>query len=141
MTYTGSPRAPGHGRSHPITELRVAFGEDVYDHPEERGLGECDPETMEQLCRVRDVPETLVRIYRALPPGFGRINRGDWVTLSKEYARQHAMRDDVASHDWPIVEADVPAHTVYTGGQDLDEYGYDGPSLTGLRDEGADGEG
>jgi hypothetical protein len=139
--YTSSPFAPSGGEhGYPISELRAAFGEDVYEHPEEQGFGECDAETMDQLRRVRDTPGATVRIYRALPPGVGQINRGDWVTLSKQYARQHAMQDDVAANDWPIVQADVPASTVFTHGKDLDEYGYDGPPLSGLEDHAADGE-
>ena len=133
MDYASSPRAPWvGGRGHPITELAWALGEEVYRHPEEHGYGECDAETMRQLRRVHDVPGALVRVYRALPPGLGQINHGDWVTLSEDYARQHAMRDDSAANDWPIVYADVPAHTVLTDGKDLDDYGYGGPSLTGL---------
>lgn len=137
MDYTGSPRAPrGGGRALPLTALGDVFGEEFYSHPEEYGFGECDEETMEQLRRVRQDPQAMVRIYRALPPGLGQINRGDWVTLSKDYARQHAMRDDVAARDWPIVQAEVSARTVFTDGKDLDQYGYDGPSLTGLLDQG-----
>ncbi|AMM31977.1 hypothetical protein SA2016_1297 [Sinomonas atrocyanea] len=39
-----------------------------------------------------------------------------------------------AANDWPIVFADVPARTVVTDGKDLDQYGYAGPPLAGLRD-------
>lgn len=136
VDYSSSPPAPGGGgRAFPITELATALGEEVLDHPQERGFGECDAETVQQLRRARDAPDASVWIYRALPPGLGQINRGDWVTLSKDYARQYAMRDDVASNDWPIVQAEVPARTVFTDGMDLDGYGYDGPCLTGLRDQ------
>ena len=137
MDYASSPRAPwGGGRGRPITELASALGEEVFAHPEEHGYGECDAETMRQLRRVHEFPESPVRVYRALPPGLGQINRGDWVTLSQDYARQHAMRDDTAANDWPVVAADVPARAVLTNGKDLDEYGYAGPSLTGLQGTG-----
>lgn len=139
MHYASSPFAPSGGEhAYPISELAAAFGENVYDHPEEQGFGECDAETMEQLRRARNAPDARVRIYRALPPGLGEINRGDWVTLSRDYARQHAMRDDIAANDWPIVHAQVPASTVFTHGRDLDEYGYDGPPLSGLEEHEAD---
>lgn len=135
MDYTSLPRAPWTGgQARPITELAAVLSKEAYRHPEEHGYGECDAETMRQLRRVHDNPDTLVRIYRALPPGLGEINTGDWITLSKDYARQHAMRDDTAANDWPIVYADVPANSVLTDGKDLDEYGYNGPSLTGLVD-------
>lgn len=135
MDYRSSPHAPwDEGPARPITELAADLGEEAYEHPEEHGYGECDAETMRQLRQVREFPDALVRIYRALPPGLGQINTGDWITLSKDYARQHAMRDDAAANDWPIVHADVPARTVFSDGKDLDEYGYGGPSLTGLKD-------
>ncbi|MGN6406629.1 hypothetical protein [Sinomonas sp.] len=135
MNYRSSPHAPwAGGRARPITELAAALGEEAFEHPEEHGYGECDAETMRQLRHLREFPAGRVRIYRALPPGLGQINTGDWVTLSKDYARQHAMRDDNAAHDWPIVYADVPAQTVYSDGKDLDEYGYGGPSLVRLED-------
>ncbi|WP_136610631.1 hypothetical protein [Sinomonas albida] len=139
MDYTTPPRAPwAGGQGRPIAELVDVLGGEVFDHPEEHGFGECDAETMQQLRRARGAPETLVRIYRALPPGLGQINAGDWITLSWEYARQHAMRDDTAAHDWPIVYADVPAWAVLSDGTDLDEYGYAGPPLAGLEDHVVD---
>lgn len=135
MRYVTPPRAPWDGgQGVPITELAEVLGDEAFDHPEEHGYGECDAETIRQLRHVRAYPEAAVRIYRALPPDLGQINRGDWVTLSKDYARQHAMRDDTAANDWPIVYADVPAGTVLSDGKDLDEYGYSGPSLTDLQD-------
>jgi hypothetical protein len=139
MHYATLPQAPrASGKAFPITELAAALGEDAFAHPREYGHGECDDETMRQLVLARHSPAGLVRIYRALPPGLGQINRGDWVTLSKDYARGHAIRDDTAAHDWPIVYADVPAGCVLTDGKDLDEYGYGGPSLRGLEDHVAD---
>lgn len=135
MPYASLPRAPRGGeRTLTIPDLAAALGPDAFSHPRDHGYGECDEETKHQLRRVRDAPEAQVRIYRALPPGLGEINTGDWVTLSQDYARQHAMRDDTAANDWPIVYADVPANSVLTDGKDLDEYGYNGPSLTGLVD-------
>ncbi|MDP9883157.1 hypothetical protein J2W21_000647 [Sinomonas atrocyanea] len=138
MPYTMSPLAPRGGeRALTIPELADVLGADAFSNPRYHGYGECDEETRRQLQKVRHAPEALVRIYRALPSGLGQINPGDWVTLSQDYARQHAMRDDDAANDWPIVFADVPARTVITDGKDLDQYGYAGPPLTGLRDSAA----
>lgn len=138
MPYTSPPRAPRGGeRALTIPDLADVLGPDAFSNPRYHGYGECDEETRRQLRRVRHAPEALVRIYRALPSGLGQINPGDWVTLSQDYARQHAMRDDHAANDWPIVFADVPARTVVSDGKDLDQYGYDGPPLTGLRDSAA----
>ena len=87
---------------------------------------------MAQLLKARGNPEATVRIYRALPPGLGEINTADWVTLSEKYALEHAIQDDDESNDWPVIHADVPAATIFSDGNDLAEYGYNGPALTGL---------
>ncbi|MCU6480540.1 hypothetical protein [Arthrobacter sp. A2-55] len=133
--YRVGHRAPtDDGYSNPLTRITESFGPDVFEHPENHGSGESDPETMRQLRAVRDNPEATVRIYRALPPGIGAINQEDWVTLSEKYARQHSYGETGEDNDWPVVFADVPAASVYTDGNDLAEYGYDGPALTGLPD-------
>lgn len=131
--YRGVHRAPtDDGYSNPITRLADSFGDDVLVHPEYYGSGKIDDETLAQLKRVAADPDATVRIYRAAPPGVGEINRGDWVTLSEAYARQHAIQDDDEANDWPIIHAEVPATLVFTDGNDLAEYGYDGEHLTGL---------
>lgn len=121
------------GYSSSLDRLADAFGDDVYEHPEYHG--EADEETLRQLQAARGNPDATVRIYRALPPGIGAINPADWVTLSEAYAREHAIQADAAD-DWPIIHADVPAKLIFTDGNDLSEYGYDGPPLTGLPDAG-----
>lgn len=128
--YHGAHTAPANdGYSSAITELTKAFPEDVYEHPEWYGSGEVDAETMAQLLKARDNPEATVRVYRALPPDVGRINRSDWITLSRAYAQEHAIQDSEAANDWPVIHADVPAATVFSDGNDLMEFGYDGPDL------------
>ena len=82
---------------------------------------------MAQLVTARDHQDALLRIYRALPGEYDQINTGDWVTLSRDYAEQHA-----AGEGWPVIYADVPAHQVFTDGNDLAEFGYTGPTLESL---------
>lgn len=52
------------------------------------------------------------------------------MTLSRAYAHDHGYVAD--AEDWPVVFADVLASDVWTDGNDPSEYGYAGPSLTGL---------
>ncbi|MCC3299784.1 hypothetical protein [Arthrobacter caoxuetaonis] len=130
LGYKSAHTAPvNDGCSAPIAELARVFSEEVYEHPEWYGSGETDEEAMAQLAAARSNPEALVRVYRALPPGLDRINRTDWVTLSARYARQHAVQDDDEGNDWPVISAQVPASSVFSDGNDLMEYGYDGPDL------------
>ncbi|TQJ66568.1 hypothetical protein FBY31_0603 [Arthrobacter sp. SLBN-100] len=106
--YRGSHRAPtDDGYSASIDRLTQVFPDDVYEHPEYVGSGEVDEETMAQLLKAKGNPDATVRIYRALPPGLDQINKADWVTLSEEYARQHAIQDDDEANDWPIIHAAV----------------------------------
>lgn len=131
--YRGAHRAPtDDGYSNPITRLTDSFPEDVLDHPEYYGSGEIDAETLAQLKRVAADPDATVTVYRAVPHGVASIHRGDWVSLSEGYARQHAMQDDDEANDWPVLRAEVPARLVFTDGNDLAEYGYDGEPLNGL---------
>lgn len=108
--------------------------DDVYERPDlyTGYVGEpCYAETLRVLKAVRGNPGASVTIYRALPPGHTSISNGDWVSLSESYARQHAIQDDDPAHDWPIISASVPAHTVRYAGDDLMEYGYFGSPVTG----------
>lgn len=130
-SYRLSHTAPrDDGYSNPIDRLAESFGDDVYDHPEYYGSGECDEETMRQIMLVRGNPDAMVTVYRAVPPGVHVVNPGDWVTLSRDYAQQHAMNDTDPEKDWPVLEYQVPASRVFTDGNDLAEYGYDGPVLS-----------
>jgi len=114
-----------------IDRLDEMFGEDVYTHPE-WGYGispEFDGPAARVLRAVRGKPEAMVTIYRALPPGHTQIETGNWVTTVLAYARQHAMQNDNPADDWPVIMASVPAKYVVTGGSDIVEWGYVGPTV------------
>ena len=105
--------------------------EDVYEHPEWYTFG-LDEEWGREAVRIvkmtRSKPDALITIFRALPPGAERtILTGDWVAIAEGYARQHAMQSDDVGEDWPVIKAQVPAHTIRNGGSDLNEWGYWGP--------------
>lgn len=127
--YRGSHTAPeDDGYSAPLSAVQERFGPDVLEQPDL--YGSCDAETVQQMTTAVDNPDAVVRIYRAVPPEYPEINRGDWVTLSRAYAHDHGYVD--GGSDWPVVFADVPAQQVWTDGNDPSEYGYGGPDLTGL---------
>jgi hypothetical protein len=101
---------------------------DVYDHPE--WYSGMEPkvirETMAQLRKVRGNPEGELTIFRAGP--VGEMNPGDWVTLSKEYAKTHGMGIDPG--DSPKVwSAKVRAENVRWSMDDLSEFGYFGETI------------
>jgi 8-oxo-dGTP diphosphatase len=103
--------------------------EDVYTHPHYYG-DMSDPTVREahyHISRTRGKPESKVRIYRSLPAEHADqgFRPGDWVTTSKEYARQHGMQED-PKHDWPVISAMVRAKHLHTAGDDFREWGYNG---------------
>lgn len=64
---------------------------------------------------------------RSLPPDpkvpRPTINNGDWVTLSKAYAKQHG--ESALGGNYRILSKKVPARKLYTNGDSLHEFGYD----------------
>jgi 8-oxo-dGTP pyrophosphatase MutT (NUDIX family) len=95
-----------------------------YDHSKEPSFWE----SFHHVQRTRDKPEAKVRIYRALPAEHAHqgFRTGDWVTTSKEYARQHGTHGSDPQRDWPVISTMVPAKHLQTDGNDLREWGYTG---------------
>ena len=127
------PPAPGDDVGACITNMEQCFPADVYDHPEWYSSSGRFPEIKAILNRSRNNPSAMIDIYRAVPPGVSSIDRGNWVAIIEDYARGHAMQSDDPSEDWPVLKATVPASTIWTGGDDLNEWGYWGPDITNAR--------
>ena len=51
------------------------------------------------------------------------INNGDWVTLSKDYAKEHG--EGALSGNYKIISQKVPARKLFTDGNSIHEFGYD----------------
>lgn len=76
-----------------------------------------DKESISVLKAIKDKPEASVTIYRASPkPDF---NDGDWVTLSKEYATQHATGNGTKVHSKVVKAKDLKWAM-----DDINEFGY-----------------
>ena len=118
-----------------IHHMEDLFGGDVYTHPHFYGHGEKahDREASRALRSAKGNPDAPVNIYRAAPHGVTSINTGDWVTTSPTYARSHGLHADDPSQDWPTLHAQVPAKHVRTGGNDIIEWGYSGPTVEKAR--------
>jgi hypothetical protein len=104
-------------------------GSDVYEHPRHYVGTEHPQESIRQMRRARGNPDHTATIYRAAPRGVEHINHGDWVTLSHRYAAEHAKHPTDPHEDMPTIKAQVPAHHVRFAGDDLNEWGYFGPSV------------
>jgi len=100
---------------------------DVYDRPQDHHGGD-DPTILRALAKTVLRSGAIVRIFRSVPAGVKRINPGDWVSLSEQYAR------DANDDDHVLIWQDVPAEHVWWDGNSLFEYGYD-PTPEGFSDE------
>lgn len=108
----------------PMHEAETAFP-DVYAHPEYYHFGSAAYDrSLSLITRVKGDPGARVTVYRAVPPGVERINPGDWVTPSREYAELHAAQDDDPANDWPVVKRNVKARELLTEGNDVNEWGW-----------------
>ena len=94
---------------------------DVYEHPEYYyNMDKSHKESFEVLKKIRNNPNAEITIYRATPGD--KINKGDWITLSKTYAEQHnqSQFDGKAN----ILEKKVKAKDIQFAGDDINEFGY-----------------
>ena len=96
-----------------------------------------DNDAYNKVTRVKDKPNEMVSIHRAIPtsvynealkkdaPLKHMIRKGDWVAISKEYARAHG--DHVLgkiNKDYKIASMRVPAKHVWTNADSIHEWGY-----------------
>jgi hypothetical protein len=130
-SYRMEHRAPtDDGYSAPLHDLVRMLPADVYEHPDWYGA-DLDDLTLSVVNAARGNPDLEVSIFRAMPAPFTAIRRGDWVALSLGYARRHAIVDNDPAHDYAVVTARVRACELFSEGNDLNEWGYDGPDLVG----------
>jgi len=125
----------------PAWDLTQNVPADVYTHPHYYS-DMSEPSNWEAhniLGRIRNNPEAKVRIYRSLPAEEAHhgIKPGDWVSISKEYARQHGKQED-PKDDWPVIRATVKAKDLFTDADDFREFGFWGekPVVHGIHFKG-----
>lgn len=58
---------------------------------------------------------------RDAPKVKSEINKGDWITITKQYAKYHMEGEK----GWKIVSMKVKAKDIFTDGNSWDEWGYD----------------
>ena len=95
--------------------------QDIYEHPEWYfKMDKAHRESYDILKEIRGNPNAEITIYRATPGT--KINKGDWITLSKTYAEEHnnSQFDGKAN----ILEKTVKAKDVQYAGDDICEFGY-----------------
>lgn len=131
--YWGNHRPTEDGpAAHDLVGEESFAPSDIYENPQyytfDRGMAR---EVGRVLRSIRGNPEADVPIYRTLPEGQSRIERGDWVTLNREYAQMHDRHPTDPEQDPPTIAAMVKAKDLRWAGDDLMEWGYWGSGVQG----------
>lgn len=104
---------------------------DIYEHPEWYANGDgslADRQSISAIQKLRGKPEAMVTIYRASPKN--ELNGGDWVSLSRDYAKGESLSEGVKVYSFRVKASDVK-----WAGDSLNEFGYFGkPILQDLGD-------
>lgn len=78
-------------------------------------------ESLEAINKIKNGGKRIT-IYRAVPQNVNSINEGDWVTFSKEYAKNHGEK--VLDGKYKILKKNVAPNEVWWDGNDINEWGY-----------------
>ena len=129
--YQGSHKAPGPDFGAPLHDLTGGgqmYPADVYSEKAAQYYGtgnrKADIEAFNLAKRVRGNPDAEVTMYRAVPKNVNAadINPGDWVTLSKDYAKTHG--ESVLDKNYKILSKNVKAKELWTNADSIQEFGY-----------------
>ena len=88
-----------------------------------------DAQSLKVINAVRGNPEAMVDIYRAVPKGVRDFNTGDWVSISKNYAKQHG--ESALNGDYDLIKAKARAADISEPGDSIAEQGYWGSPIVG----------
>lgn len=129
LDYRGSHKAPGPDFGAPLHDLTGGgqmYPADVYSSKAAQyygtGYPKADKEAFDLAKKVRGNPDAEVTMYRAVPKDAKDINIGDWVTLSKDYAKTHG--ESVLGKDYKILSKKVKAKDLWTNADSIHEFGY-----------------
>ena len=127
--YQGQHGAPMAADNAPLHDLSQVYPSDIYSSKglQYYGTGNkaIDTESMGVINSLRGKPDQTVTMYRSVPSSVGDvdINAGDWVSLSKQYAKDHG--ESALNGDYKIISKEVPANQLFTNGDSINEFGFD----------------
>jgi hypothetical protein len=131
IDYRGSHKAPSPEFGAPLHDLTGGgqmYPADVYSSKAAQyygtGYPKADREAFTLANKVRGNPEAEVTMYRAVPKdkNITLINAGDWVSLSKDYAKTHG--ESALTGNYKIIEQKVKAKDLWTNADSIHEFGY-----------------
>jgi hypothetical protein len=88
-----------------------------YDYP----IGKYSYDEQTKLI-LQDIANQINELKTKLQNTKLTINSGDWVTITPQYANLHGKA--VLNNKYKILTKTVPAHTLYTDGNSIHEFGY-----------------
>jgi len=134
----GVTKAPNYGMAHrPMTvesgaarlhDLTSAFDDTIYGKAAVQNYGTgvpaLDRDAVRIFQQVRNKPDAMVTVYRAVPKDAKQtgINPGDWISVSKQYAMEHG--ESALGGNYKIVAQKVPAKHLTTNADSILEQGY-----------------
>ena len=130
--YQGQHGAPMAEDNAPLHDLSQVYPSDIYSSKglQYYGTGNksIDAESMKVIQSFRGKPDKQITMYRAIPDDIGDvdINAGDWVSLSKQYAKDHG--ESALNGNYKIISKKAPARQLFTNGDSINEFGFD-PSV------------
>lgn len=138
-TYKGEHEAPDSGNGAPMHDLTGIYPADFYGPNGFRYYADqgnsYDYNSYAKVINVRNNPNSLVKVYRAIPipvykqalkaiePLSEMIRPGDWVSISRDYANEHGQNNLLGKYK--IAAMRVRAKYLYTDGNSINEWGYD----------------
>ena len=115
------PKSPQAGFS--LDDLSGCYPADIYDEKVTGRYYDTPRDILAILKKTRGRPLETVTIFRAVPlHASDRINTGDWVTLSKEYAEDHGAA--YLAGGYKVISQQVKAREVFFSGDSIHEAGY-----------------
>lgn len=115
----------GAARLHDLTK---AFDDTIYSKEAIQNYGTgvpaLDREAIRIFQQVRNKPDAMVTVYRAVPKDAKQtgINPGDWISVSKQYAMEHG--EGSLGGNYKIVSQKIPAAHITTNADSILEQGY-----------------
>jgi len=129
MDYGMRHRPPDPEVGNTLDDLSAIYPEDLYSDKGWHYYGQGGTESIAMdkasaaiLKRLRGNPNAEVTIYRAVPKDVNELNAGDWVTINREYAKQHG--EGPLKGDYKVISKKVRASELTTEGNSIHEQGY-----------------
>ena len=130
LEYRGSHRPPDNEYGATLDNPTNIYPSDIYSPEGARlyghgGLDKASDQRVVNLIKVmKGKPNAKITIYRAIPSNSKspKINKGDWVTIDKQYAIKHAQH--IGLKNPTILSKTVRAKDLLTEGNSIYEWGY-----------------